>query len=1050
MIHIYKASAGSGKTFTLAKQYITLLLQADNNEAYRNILAVTFTNKATDEMKSRILLELYVLSKDPKKSAYFNSLVPMPCKDEASLKSKASTILINLLHDYSMFSVSTIDRFFQQTLKAFTREIGQFASYQIELDRDILVDEAVDRVLDALTDSKQDAPKLNWLTNSTLSELEAGRRFRLDAPIKDVAKRLLSEEHRVLLEKYDLKAEDIYNPKALDELAKGCNQYIKKYKQELTRAKEDLVRALFDVGIDPIDTKTSFLHKALVKYDNLDADIPNLTNSVRTKLSSSDYEDWFKKDDVYKAKLIGVDQQNAINSFLSMFDKPLKIYNTAVLLESKIYGLGLANDLYQEFRTMLKEKNVLSLDDSNTILKNIIDGTDAPFIYEKTGIKYKHFLLDEFQDTSRVQWDNFIPLLKNSEAEGNYNLIVGDVKQSIYRWRNSDWNLLRNEVKNNFNNVKEETLEYNWRSMENIIRFNNDFFKRAAKFLDDEYEANCNEIQDIYSDVEQKVGKKTDDNGQVICTFCDKEDELQVVYKAVSDANTRNYSSGDIAILVRGLKEGEAIANYLMSKDIKVVTDGSLLLSSSLTVTRLVSLLSVIDNPDDKISQYLADKLSLEIPKHYHSLIDLCEELLRGLQVNSKDVFESEFLYIQFFMDKVRNYINSYGNDLHGFLKYWETNKNKDKIVSPAYEDAVTIMTIHKSKGLDFPYVIVPFFETIKFYKDQYKWSKPNVQGTHLETYAKGIYDVNLSNKSMDNLFADNFREELLMQYVDNINIAYVASTRAQEVVHIIAELPQKTINKHSNFAQFLYNYVNNPTPTDSNETYPVFQKTSKHQVQNPNIHDSNTEEEESIYEEYIFGSSFIHKAKTLNAKLELSKAFPAEFCSWKLDNRLKNHPEAIDFFIRPEDDTIIEKDSSSILKGNILHEILSKINSKEDLDYAIETAIFSGVLEKIEVDKIKQTILNLINDKPEWFGDNVKQSYNEVEIVGLDGFISRPDRVVILEDEVIIIDYKTGAHFPRYERQLNRYGKLYREMGYKNVRKFLWYIHTGILREVF
>ena len=302
----------------------------------------------------------------------------------------------------------------------------------------------------------------------------------------------------------------------------------------------------------------------------------------------------------------------------------------------------------------------------------------------------------------------------------------------------------------------------------------------------------------------------------------------------------------------------------------------------------------------------------------------------------------------------------------------------------------------------------------------------------------------------MDNLFADNFREELLMQYVDNINIAYVASTRAQEVVHIIAELPQKTINKHSNFAQFLYNYVNNPTPTDSNETYPVFQKTSKHQVQNPNIHDSNTEEEESIYEEYIFGSSFIHKAKTLNAKLELSKAFPAEFCSWKLDNRLKNHPEAIEFFIRPEDDTIIEKDSSSILKGNILHEILSKINSKEDLDYAIETAIFSGVLEKIEVDKIKQTILNLINDKPEWFGDNVKQSYNEVEIVGLDGFISRPDRVVILEDEVIIIDYKTGAHFPRYERQLNRYGKLYREMGYKNVRKFLWYIHTGILREVF
>ena len=271
----------------------------------------------------------------------------------------------------------------------------------------------------------------------------------------------------------------------------------------------------------------------------------------------------------------------AVNGFTSLFDKDYKVYNTALLLQAQVYGFGIANELHREFEALLKEKNVLSLDDSNTILKNIIDGTDTPFIYEKLGVRYEHFLLDEFQDTSRVQWDNFRPLLKNSIDSGFYNLIVGDVKQSIYRFRNSDWKLLRDEVPAAFDRqVKLDTLDTNWRSYGNIVRFNNSFFTEVSDVLDRKYGDGSKVLAGIYEDVEQEVAKKG--NGAVKLTFCSREKELQAILDSVNNALTNGYSYKDVAVLVRWNRDGAEVASYLMANKVRVVTDDSLMISSSL------------------------------------------------------------------------------------------------------------------------------------------------------------------------------------------------------------------------------------------------------------------------------------------------------------------------------------------------------------------------------------------------------------------------------------------------------------------------------------
>lgn len=1035
MIEILKASAGSGKTFTLARKYIMLLLQNEDRYAYRHILAVTFTNKATEEMKSRILKELHTMAVSPEKSDYYNDFVPSYYVDSAGLRKAAGTVLCNILHDYSAFAVSTIDRFFQQTLKAFSREIGQFASYQVELDRNSLISESVDRVLDSMTGGQKDEKKLKWLTDNSISQIEKGEGYKLDFLLKNVAMRLKSEEHRTLVEAEGLDEDVIYGEENLQRLAEGCERVCDDYLKALKEAVGDVSAAFRQAGIDPFDTSRHFMSNCLNKYLSISdsAQIPCITESFRA--NAEDTEKWFPKAKAHLKGMVTSEMTSALSRFISLFDHEYKVYNTALLLKGQVYGFGIANELHREFEALMKEKNVLCLDDSNSILKNIIDGTETPFIYEKLGVRYEHFLLDEFQDTSNVQWENFRPLLKNSIDSGFYNLIVGDVKQSIYRFRNSDWKLLRDEVSGSFGSmVKEDTLKTNWRSFGNIVRFNNSFFEVASGALDSKlgYEKGEGVISGIYEDVSQKVAKKSD--GAVKLTFCSQEDELQAVLNSVNTALEHGYSYKDIAILVRWNKVGAEVASYLIANKVRVVTDDSLQISSSLTVRRLVSLLSSIDNPDDTMARYLAEHLDVSIPEHCPSVIDLCEDLLRKLRDYNKDLFDSEVLYVQSFMDILKDYLAKNGNSLHSFLKDWEGNKQS--ISSPKTGDAVRVMTVHKSKGLDFPYVIVPFTEGIQLYKFDKKWCRPDVKGTALDGVAGGIYDVVLSSRSEETLFSSHYRNEMLMQYVDNINVLYVALTRAAECMEIVSSMPEDDIceavrnqmydrSMVKDFSELLYWYALNDGRSlgfaEDGEMSFVYGQIPCRKVENEEV--------------------------TMNP-------LPARFCSWALNpdgdeepvmerGRLRINADAADFFNADGESGVA---ASQRIKGIVLHDILASVRIPADLDSAVEEALLAGNISAEDVEEVTEMLRDRIGSVSAkgWFSEDASRVFNEVEIIDADGRLYRPDRVVIRDGKVMIVDYKFGEHHRRYERQLLQYVSLWERMGYDVISADLWYVQSG------
>lgn len=902
---IKKASAGSGKTYTLAHTYIDLLLQSKDRYAYRHILAVTFTNKATAEMKSRILKDLSEL---------------------ARTDNRAREILTDILHDYSAFAISTIDKFFQQTLKAFSREIGQFSDYQIELDRDSLIKESMDRILDSLTEDKPELVK--WIRSTVSESLEHGEKCNIEKSLYEMGRVLKSEDHREMVARLGIDELKIYDKENLDKIRKDC-------------------RAV----IDGFEKKAAEL-------------------GVTAEAGA-------------KVKRPGVRAMKAGPAELyELFDEPYKKYNTAVIVNNFIFTLGLAGEFYQEFNNLLKEKNVMCLDESNTILRDIIDGSDAPFVYEKLGVRFDDFLLDEFQDTSNIQWENFLPLLKESESRGGENLIVGDVKQSIYRFRDSDWELLGSKVKEQFPSATEDPMDSNWRSLDEVVHFNNNFFKAASEKLG---------LDRIYSDVQQKVKSKDQQNGYVRVTFTD--DQMAAVLDSVNTARDAGARWRDIAVLVRNKKEGSGIAAELIRNGIPVISDDSLNLKSSIIVRRLVSLLSCLENPDDEVNSFLAESLDVQMPERYHSLMDLCEGLLRELKGVDPVAFDGETLYVQAFMDDLREWSAVNGNNLRYYLKHWEDKEFY--IGSPESSDSIRVLTIHKSKGLEFPYLIFPYAEKVDLYTKSVRWCE----------YDGNIYPVVLSTSSEDTYFAEDFYQERQKQRVDNINLFYVALTRAEKCLHVISKSPTKRCREglkkagyeYSNMAEILYEYC-------------------------------------GCFDDREYGRMYDF-SKMERKSGEAARDFPASYPSFSIGGRLAPSADAADFFGEGGE---TGASASARRAGIVLHDVLSELDGIGDLEEAMERTVKNGLLSVEESDTYFKLLSERINAHKDWF--NAK-GRNETALIGADGKEYRPDRVVLGEDSVLIIDYKFGEEMDSYIRQVRGYVRLYSQMGYRNVSGVVWYV---------
>ncbi|MBQ9819120.1 MAG: UvrD-helicase domain-containing protein [Bacteroidales bacterium] len=1029
MITILKASAGSGKTYHLTRTYIRLLLCNPSETAYRHILAVTFTNKATDEMKNRILEELHQLASDPAGSHYLKDFVPSDFPSAAALQQKAARVLSNLLHDYGAFSVSTIDRFFQQTLKAFSHELGIYSSYKVELDRPSLVEESVSRVLDSV--SEQDRSLLDWLSDMAMEQIGKGERYSLLKNLSDKAGRLMSEELRNCREENGIGVAT-YSRESLRALRRLFRKVMDDTLEDL-RASAAAVRDAFAAaGFGMEETSRGVISKNVSKFLSVQPGDPMPALSDAFLRGASDYDSWWKKADKARAASAEGVLAPPVQALVSAYGTGLKHYNTAQMLSRQIGDLGILTELQREFDSLVREKNVVCLDDANHHLREIIDGSDTPFIYEKMGVRYDHFLLDEFQDTSRIQWDNFRPLIANSDAQGFGNLVVGDVKQSIYRWRNSDWKLMAEEVGRAFPDHADEALRGNWRSLRNIVGFNNGFFAYAAGVLDRLYGHDgaagiarlydagvCDDGGEARS--AQKVCRASDDAGRLSFVFTDADRQDGYLLDAVRGALDAGARPGDIAVLVRDNEHGKHVAVLLADAGIDVLSDEALCLSSSPMVRQLVSLISCVGNPEDTVGSWLARQSGLDaLSLRYRSLPDLCEQLIRLLEKRQgKEAVARESRYLFAFMDVVQDFTSLNGHAPEAFLKYWKEKEPDLSVSSPADADAVRVMTVHKAKGLEFPYVIFPYVERVTLFRQGHRWSVLRTEGTPFAPMPPAAFDVNLSGTSLNTLFDRQYLEELRMQYIDNLNLLYVALTRPSGALTVIstAEAGEK------NCAMILRSYLDRDGAVSGFEAEEM-------------------EDGTVVFRKGAFPDfAPLRKRETRAERLEVS------YASWPLNpeegdgeedvrvrGRLKFSADAVDFFseeaaLRPR------------RNGIVLHGILSSVTVPGDLPGAVEEALRRGDFDRAQAEDAREMLSARIAAHPEWFPAGGAQVLAETTLIDTDGQEYRPDRVVIRDGRVTVIDYKFGAERPAYARQVARYADIYRRMGHAQVETVLWYV---------
>lgn len=528
MLHIYKASAGSGKTYTLTLEYIKLLLGYRDEQGryqlyrksdaqHRRILAVTFTNKATEEMKHRIVFQLDILAHDTEKSPYVDGLMQLFGCTVEQIRGIASETLYVLLHDFSYFNISTIDRFFQQVLRNFTREIGLQGSFEIEMDNDFVTASAIDRMYSELSDVDQKG-LLNWLIHYAEERIESGNWWSLGNrserkdDLRELAGELSKETYKLFRNEI---LSQIKDKSVLDDYLKEMRRIRVEFESLLRKLGEAAMAVLERYGLSPDDFKGK--GRSWIQYLKkiVDGKVEPPTQTFRANVGNRD--GWFLKKEIPACIDSLYEELNPVlQEMVNCFGEPYVRYNTAVQSSKYIYALGILVDIDRRIEEYEKEHNVLLLSDTAGILNAVINENDAPFIYEKIGTRVNHFMIDEFQDTSKLRWQNFAPLIGESLSHDHTDLIVGDVKQSIYRWRNSDWSLLNEGVQSLFrpSQYSERSMNMNYRSCACIVEFNNRIFGEAARLLQQKLEREIEESALVEGSFDVKIEKAYADIGQ--------------------------------------------------------------------------------------------------------------------------------------------------------------------------------------------------------------------------------------------------------------------------------------------------------------------------------------------------------------------------------------------------------------------------------------------------------------------------------------------------------------------------------------------------------
>lgn len=1036
---IYNASAGSGKTHTLVKEYLKILLKDRQDDAYKKILAITFTNKAVEEMKTRIVSSLYAFSQEviPEKfMGMFQQLVEETGLKEGEIQRKSSKIIKSIIHNYAAFDISTIDKFTHKVIRSFAFDLNLPVTFDVTLESEELLREAVDAIIARAGSDKQ---LTDLLIDFSLDKADDDKSWDITRELLEIGYLLMNENNREEIA--------LFEEKTLEDFVR-VRDFLKKEILRVTQEMKALATAslqvLADKGVDLksfsggyfpkhfgyiVSDKLSPTHKRYVEFDDVKI---NKTAKDRELIES-----------LIPELLACLSQIYTLHG--------QRAFNQAFL--KNITPLSLLNTIGVELNRIQEEQKVLSITQFNSIIYNEIQNQPAPFIYERMGERYRHFFIDEFQDTSEMQWLNLVPLIDNAlagEDEAGVKgtlMIVGDPKQSIYRWRGgkAEQFIELSKGKNPFSNPEKETvvLGKNYRSYSEVITFNNRFFKTASERF------NHSDYKDLYEnnsfqECNAKVG------GYVCIEFLeDKVEEVtseeqytRATLESIQKIKAQGFAYSDIVILTRKRSEGVALANYLTEQEVPILSSDSLLINNATEVRLIINVLRFLRNAKDveakalmlyyvaskqlegvEVHDFIVEGLAMGMEKELENWLATKGVVISFESCRRKSLYEaveqivraflqekSSVSYVLYFLDLVleRSIKNHYG--ISDFLEYWNDNYHKFSIPTPEGVDAVQIMTIHKSKGLEFPVVIFPFAE------EDYSRSNRDKLWLDIEDgtldFPKALVDSRKEVVEYGALALELYESKEQEELLDNLNVLYVALTRAEEQLYIISKknVSSKGDLKNNMSAFFMEFLMKNGFYNDSDSLFEFGEAVRL-----------------SVKEEALQNQDFANK--TIQ-----SVAVPLDFKSIKIAQR-----EALMW------DSVSQE---SIEYGNLLHKVLSYVKGEEDVEQALETCIEQGYLTAIDRLEIGSVVREIVTHAElKVYFDASKEVYNERAIMCFGQKNSIPDRVLVDGKRAYVLDYKTGKPNDSHKVQVEGYGALLEEMGYEVVKKALLY--TGDVLKV-
>lgn len=1048
-LKVYSASAGSGKTHSIANEYINLLFQ--NSSAWRSILAVTFTNKACDEMKSRIIEELHKIKIATNTEKIKTLAIQNDCTEKEVIDN-TQKIFTGILHDYSFFSVLTIDSFFQKILRNFTKETKIQYDYELELDSNKVVSTAVDELLEQSNTDENLRPLILELVNEKMQDQ---KKWDFRSELITYLKNVIKSDYRSFQTQYDV---FFKNPENLENLKKELKKIEDDFIKEINSLKkqyEDLLKKYNLTGDDFKGKSRSVINKILKSLTTLQSGVNVDIDNIFDK--AFEIEAWLGKDKLNDNVFVAVfNQCYEISAKTQDFLlKNYCTYNSILIISKNLSKTRLINYGLSAIKKYLGRENKFLIDDVPIFLSEIANHNNASFIYEKTGTFYNNFLIDEFQDTSVTQWDSLKPLLEESLAKGFLNIIVGDLKQSIYGWRGGDWKLLAQELKNTFPNYYSEiNLEDNWRSGKHIVEFNNSFFKNAIEILsesikndvpDDLHEQTSKLLQNtIYENIKQNNKKDFKSEVKIkVFNENNREEILENLVAQIEEIQLNKHPAGSILILVRGNTDGKEIANYILkysqSENAKpnvtydVISSDSLFINSNSAVNFIISIFKYLNNNKDEIalseiySSYNIDNQE-DIDKIFTNKVlesklqNIQEKIRNKLVYESSEIIINEFElnkkqenipFLSSFQDLILKFEQRYASEISLFLEFWEEEGKAQNIIVPEKQNAINILTVHKAKGLAADFVLVPFCNWSMNQYNNTIWVSSNTPPFNaLPTWA-----VNYDNKLRNSVFAEDFHLTKFKNIVEAFNILYVAFTRARKGLYISSI--DLTDNTNSKISTFLNKTI--ASPNFQNE-----------------LNLTISENPDASYTEYYFGETPDAEA---DAKEDVYiNTYPVYLANKKI--KIKSS------FERDKLDTESE---SSIRKGIVFHKIFENILYSKNISSAVKKLVHSGFIKSSEQDYYIDEV-NKIISKPfvsDWFSEKYKV-LNESEIIDKTGQVFRPDRIIYNDEKICIIDYKFGEkENSNYVNQVKRYGKLLKDLNYQNIEIYIWYVLLDFLIKV-